>query len=86
MSWSSACTPSEAVSLHQLPGPCKQIWINRWALQGRGRGRLGYVLLAALGAVLLAPFYGGMWLYYTHAKYGTDRMALVNVSGNVFEL
>ena len=43
-------------------------------LQGRGRGRLGYVLLAALGMVLLAPFYGGMWLYYIHATCGTDLM------------
>ena len=48
--------------------------------QGRGRGRLGYVVLAALGMVLLAPFYGGMWLYYTHATCGPDRMALHNVT------
>ncbi|KAK9822827.1 hypothetical protein WJX81_006228 [Elliptochloris bilobata] len=38
--------------------------------KGGARGRLGYVLLAALAAVLLAPFYAGMWLYYTHATGG----------------
>lgn len=48
--------------------------------QGRGRGRLGYVVLAALGMVLLAPFYGGMWLYYTHAMCGTDRIAFLEIT------
>lgn len=43
--------------------------------QGRPRSRLGYVLLAALAAVLLAPFYAGMWLYSTHAT-----CALLHVS------
>jgi len=35
--------------------------------QGRARGRLTYVLLAALAGILLVPFYGGMLLYHAHA-------------------
>lgn len=35
------------------------------------------MLLAALAAVLLAPFYAGMWLYYTHA---TCALLLVTVA------
>ena len=81
MGWSSACTPRDCASPQYLPGPCKpKHGVMGRVAQGRGRGRLGYVLLAALGMVLLAPFYGGMWLYYMHAKCGPGRTALVIVT------
>lgn len=41
MSWSSACTPGDVVSLHQLPGPCKQVWINGEVCAGPREGPAG---------------------------------------------
>ena len=28
ISWSRACMHSNGIFLHQLPGPCKQVWSN----------------------------------------------------------